>query len=111
MPQEAVKSNKGFINFEYRIKDEENQIQKETLTINIIGLEDVFAITSDVFNPQQEKTTISIENKANLNFENMGTSPMKAGLGWSGSSMALQTCLMSYSSQSPEWIDPVLVKD
>jgi len=71
MPQEALKSNKGFMTFEYRIKDEKNQIQKETLTINIIGLGEVFAINPEVINPNSEKTTISIENKANLNLNNV----------------------------------------
>ena len=68
MPQEAIKSNKGFMTFEYRIKDEENQIQKETLTINIIGLESIFSITPEVINPNTVKTIVTIENKANIKF-------------------------------------------
>jgi hypothetical protein len=71
IPQTALKSNRGFLNFEYRIKDEENQIQKETLTINIISLEDLFSITSEPINPKSEKTTISIENQANMDFDNV----------------------------------------
>jgi hypothetical protein len=71
MPQTTLKSNRGFLNFEYRIKDEENQIQKETLTINIIGLEQLFSITPEAINPKSEKTTITIENQANLDFNNV----------------------------------------
>ena len=71
-PHSAIKSNKGFMTFEYRIKDEENQIQKETLTINIVGLDEVFSITPSIINPESEKTTIFIENKANLDFSDVG---------------------------------------
>lgn len=70
-PRSAIKSNKGFINFEYRIKDEENQIQKETLTINIVGLDEIFAINLEVLNPKAKSIKFSIENKANLDFDNV----------------------------------------
>tara|TARA_Y100000034_G_scaffold136075_1_gene210631 strand:- start:1628 stop:3007 length:1380 start_codon:yes stop_codon:yes gene_type:complete len=70
MPQDALKSNKGFMTFEYRIKDEANQIQKQTLTINIIELKDVFSINPEIINPTSEKTKVIIENQANLEFDN-----------------------------------------
>ncbi len=58
-PQESLKSRKGFLNFEYRIKDEKNNIQKETLTINIIEL---LKINSAFFD-FEEKTSFSGEEE------------------------------------------------
>tara|TARA_B100001971_G_C18225082_1_gene559833 strand:- start:164 stop:1543 length:1380 start_codon:yes stop_codon:yes gene_type:complete len=72
MPQAPLKSNKGFLTFEYRIKDEENKIQKQTLTINIIELNDVFSVSPEIINPSSKKTKIIIENQANLDFKNLG---------------------------------------
>jgi len=71
MPQGPLKLNKGFMTFEYRIKDEDNEIQKQTLTINIVELNEIFSIIPEIINPKSEKTKLSIENKANLKFEDV----------------------------------------
>ncbi len=66
MPQDS--KPKGFSTFEYRIKNSLNEIQKESLTINIVDLGGAFSITSENINPKAEQTKILIQNKANINF-------------------------------------------
>lgn len=69
MPQDS--KPKGFFTFEYRIKNLENEIQKESLTINIADLGSAFSITPENINPKSENIRILIKNKANLYFKNL----------------------------------------
>lgn len=69
MPQ--VSKQKGFFTFEYRIKNSANEIQKESLTINIADLGSAFSITPENINPKSETIKILIKNKANLYFQNL----------------------------------------
>lgn len=69
MPQEALKSKKGYLTFEYKIKNSKNEIQKETLTINIIDLKDAFSISAEPLNPSSTSSKILIKNKVNKSFE------------------------------------------
>jgi hypothetical protein len=59
----------GFFTFEYTIRNSLNEIQKESLTINIVELGGAFSIIPENINPKSEQIEISIENKANLKFE------------------------------------------
>ncbi len=69
MPQESLGSKKGPFTFEYKIKDSQNKIQVEKLTINIIGLKDALSISAENINPNSEKTTIIVKNKLNYDFK------------------------------------------
>ncbi len=69
MPQDS--KPKGFSTFEYKIKNLENEIQKESLTINIVDLGGAFSIIPENINPKSETIKILIENKANLYFQDL----------------------------------------
>jgi len=68
-PQESlkVKRNAPF-SFEYKIKNSKNEIQKQTISINILSLESVFSIISDPIHPKSEKITLSIKNNIIFDF-------------------------------------------
>lgn len=73
-PQDYLRSNPQSYTFEYKIKNSKNEIQFETLTINIISLESAFSIDSQPINPKSEKITINIKNNLmkdlnNVNFK------------------------------------------
>ena len=71
MPQETIKSRKGYITFEYKIKNSLSEIQTEKLTLNIINLEEIISITPERINPKSEKIILKLENKVNSDFENI----------------------------------------
>ncbi len=68
-PQESVGSKKSSFTFEYKIKNSENEIQVELLTINIIKFQDALLITPTNINPNSEQIIIEIKNKLNYNFK------------------------------------------
>lgn len=71
-PQESlrVKRDSPFT-FEYKIRNSKNEIQKESLSINILDLSSVFSINVEDVNPESEKTTLSIENNIFYNFSSL----------------------------------------
>tara|TARA_Y100000310_G_C20646652_1_gene797027 strand:- start:240 stop:1613 length:1374 start_codon:yes stop_codon:yes gene_type:complete len=71
MPQSTIKSKKGYITFEYKIKNSANEVQEEKLTLNIIGLDEIVSIIPENINPKSEEITINIENKVNLDFNDL----------------------------------------
>jgi len=68
MPQSALQSRKGFFTFEYLIKNSVGEVQKETLTINIVDLESSFDIVPSNINPSSEKISVLIKNKVSKDF-------------------------------------------
>jgi len=71
MPQEAIKSKPGYINFKYQIKNSINEIQDETLTLNIIGLDKIISITPNNINSVSKEIIITIKNNINLDFNDL----------------------------------------
>jgi len=71
MPQKTIKSKKGYITFEYKIKNSINEVQEERLTLNIIGLDEIVSIIPENINPKTEEIIINIENKVNLDFNDL----------------------------------------
>ncbi len=69
MPQNL--KSEGSLPFEYTIKNSKNEIQKESLTINIVELGGAFSIIPESINPRAENIRVLIENKANLDFPNI----------------------------------------
>jgi len=68
LPQSALQSRKGFLTFEYRIKNSKSELQKETLTINIVDLSSSFSIEASPITPISEEITINIKNKIMRDF-------------------------------------------
>lgn len=60
-----------FYSFEYRIKNSAGEIQKESLVINILKLEDVFDITVEEINPESDIAVIHFRNKGGHSFIGM----------------------------------------
>ena len=71
--QDHLKSQEGPYTFEYKIKNLENEVQKEKLTIEIFNLENVFLINSQNINPNSEQISLTIKNKASITLENLNT--------------------------------------
>lgn len=70
-PQDYLRSNPQSYTFEYKIKNSKNEIQSETLTINIVSLDSAFSIDSQPINPKSEKMTINIRNNLMKNLKNV----------------------------------------
>ena len=71
MPQQTIKSKQGYITFEYKIKNSISEVQGERLTLNIIGLDGIVSIIPENINPKSEEMIINIENKVNLDFDDL----------------------------------------
>lgn len=71
MPLESMNSKEGPITFEYIVKNSNNEIQKDSITINIMSLENVFTITPEPINPKSEKINIRIKNRATYDFDDL----------------------------------------
>jgi hypothetical protein len=69
MLNEALKAKKGFSTFEYRLKDENDKIQKEQLMINIVDLEDALDIYVEDINLESETAFLHIKNNVNFDFK------------------------------------------
>lgn len=71
MPRDTLKQRQESIPFEYQIRNSKNEIQKETLIINVLSLENAFMITPYSINPQSDKLTVEIKNIANFDFNDL----------------------------------------
>ncbi len=71
IPQEAFKSKIGFLTFEYLIKSSKDEIQKERLSFNIVGLNDAISMTSENLYPNSENTKIFIKNTIMRDFDDL----------------------------------------
>jgi hypothetical protein len=69
IPQETIKEHRNIpFRFEYKIKDSNNELQKQTLSMSIINLESTFSIQNQNLDPKSETTTINIKNNVIHNF-------------------------------------------
>jgi len=69
IPQDSLTLNQiSPFAFEYKIKDSKNEIQKETLSINIVKLASAFLITSEPINPDSETILLNIKNNLIYDF-------------------------------------------
>ena len=57
--------------FEYKIKDSKEDIQKETLAINIVDLESSFLIETEPINPNSKEVILTINNNLIYDFPNI----------------------------------------
>lgn len=68
MPQESLFSKQGLFTFVYKIRNSNNEIQEEQLTINIAELSDAFSVTAGSINPSSGNVDIDIKNNLMYNF-------------------------------------------
>ncbi len=69
IPQGSLKNKRDApLTFEYKIKNSKNEIQKETLSINILDLSSIFSVAPERIHPNSEKIAITIKNNIIYNF-------------------------------------------
>jgi len=69
--QDYLKSQKGPYTFEYKIKNSENEVQKEKLTIDILDLENTILITPQNINPNSKEIALILKNRASIALTNI----------------------------------------
>ena len=70
VPQDSLKTKRDTpFNFVYKIKNSKKEIDEETLSMMIIGLESAVTITPESINPKSEKIIVAIKNNLNKKFE------------------------------------------
>lgn len=69
VPQDALKSRKGFFTFEYLIKDSKGETQKEKLSMNIVDLADAITIAGENLNPNSENVKLTLKNTLMNDFD------------------------------------------
>ena len=70
-PQDSLKNKLQSYVFEYKIKYSNNDIQSETLTLNIVDLESSFSIKAEPIGPNTKKIILDIKNNIMKNFKNV----------------------------------------
>ena len=70
-PQDSLKNKLQSYVFEYKIKYSNNDIQSETLTLNIVDLESSFTIKAEPIGPNTKKIILDIKNNIMKNFKNV----------------------------------------
>ncbi len=71
MPQQAIQQRKGYFTFEYNIKNKNNEIQKESLTIHVTDLSTGFSIEPSPINPKSDQISILVKNRIMKDFPNL----------------------------------------
>ena len=71
VPQDYLRTDTQSYTFEYKIKDSKDDLQSETLTLNIIDLESSFSIKSDPISPKEDRITLDIKNNIMKSFKNV----------------------------------------
>ena len=70
-PQDHLTKEPQSYIFEYKIRDSNNKIQAETLTLNIVDLESTFSIEADNISPKAERLILDIKNNLMKDFRNV----------------------------------------
>ncbi len=70
-PQESFNARDESLPFVYQIKNSKNEIQKETLTINIMDLDRAIIINPENINPQSSNINIEIKNRATYEYKDL----------------------------------------
>lgn len=63
-PGKYVQTQKGYFVFEFNIKNQKGEIQKQKISINILDLRDAVLITPQILKPGAESINITIKNIA-----------------------------------------------
>ncbi|MDP2925152.1 MAG: hypothetical protein Q8N99_02145 [Nanoarchaeota archaeon] len=70
-PQEALRSKKGFLTFEYLIKNSKDEVQTERLSINILTLGDAISVSLSNINPESSLLKASTKNTITHDFPDL----------------------------------------
>ncbi|MFA5856243.1 MAG: hypothetical protein WC867_02725 [Candidatus Pacearchaeota archaeon] len=68
VPQEALKERRGYITFQYIIKNSRDEVQNAKLTMNILSLEDAIIIIPSEIKPNDETINIKLKNTLDYDF-------------------------------------------
>ncbi|MDP3026287.1 MAG: hypothetical protein Q8N63_01155 [Nanoarchaeota archaeon] len=71
IPNQYIASKDGSVTFEYKIKNSEEQIQTEELTMYTVMFKDIFLIEPENINPNSQKIKIALKNKINYKFSEL----------------------------------------
>jgi len=72
LPRESIQNKEnGHFTFDYKIRDSKNEIQEETLTINIVNLNQAISFIPENINPDSKEITINIKNNLDYEFNNI----------------------------------------
>jgi len=70
LPQDSLIQKRELpLTFIYKIKDSKGDIQEESLSINIIGLESMVSIIPEEINPESQSILIDVKNNLNLDIQ------------------------------------------
>jgi len=69
IPQDALKSRKGFFTFEYLIKSSKGETQKQKLSMNIVSLDEAISIVGENLNPNSENVKLTLKNTIMNDFD------------------------------------------
>lgn len=67
-PQESLRKEIFSYTFEYKIKNSKNEIQKETLSINILNLGSAISVIPETINPNSETIILKLKNNIIYDF-------------------------------------------
>ena len=67
-PQESLRKEISSYTFEYKIKNSKNEIQKETLSINILNLDSAISVYTETIHPNSETILLKLKNNIIYNF-------------------------------------------
>ncbi len=70
-PQESFSIRDESLPFVYQIKNSKNEIQKETLTINIMNLDSAITISPENINPGSTNINIELKNRATYEYKEL----------------------------------------
>lgn len=70
-PQKSLSSKLETLAFEYEIKNSKNQLEKHTLTVNIMNIEKAISMSPENIDPKSENINIQIKNLATYNFDDL----------------------------------------
>ncbi|MEK6871702.1 MAG: hypothetical protein AABX16_02255 [Nanoarchaeota archaeon] len=71
VPQDSLKEKKGPVNFIYKIKNANGQIQEERLSINVVELDSAISVRPESINPQSEVMNLVLKNMINFDFDSV----------------------------------------
>lgn len=70
-PNAEIRKNTGFFTFEYQLRGQDTGIFKDTMTIKIVHIANIFEVTAGDITPGDNEAFVSLVNLENTNIENL----------------------------------------
>ena len=70
-PRKNLRKDSGYVFFTYEIRGVNTGNQKDKISIKIVDLKDAFDIYTEKIHPDNEETTLYIQNKENYDFDSL----------------------------------------